>query len=127
MMTSGTPFARVGWGFASHTALATLLLCSGATQLYSRISQETKAAEATPQTTDSFFCNTKALNPAEREHHKLLTAKLISKRTQIVELDKGYEFQFRPSEISLAELGGWVVTEVKCCPFFDFHIDLENQ
>ena len=118
-----------GWSrLASHTALATVLLGGGATQLHSQNPQETKPAEAAAVTSDNaFFCNAKALNPAEREHHKLLTAKLISARTQIVELDKGYEFQFRPSEISLAELGGWVVTEAKCCPFFNFHIDLENE
>jgi len=28
--------------------------------------------------------------------------------------------------VTLAELAQWVVAESKCCPFFDFHIDLEN-
>jgi hypothetical protein len=48
-------------------------------------------------------------------------------RRGIVESQKGYEFQFRPSEVTLAELADWVVMEGKCCPFFDFHIDLENE
>ena len=29
--------------------------------------------------------------------------------------------------VTLAELAQWVVAESKCCPFFDFHIDLENE
>jgi len=78
-------------------------------------------------TQNKFYCNAKALNPSERAHHKLLTEKLIGQRTQIVETEKGYEFQYRPSTISLAELADWVSAESKCCPFFGFHIDLENE
>jgi hypothetical protein len=74
-----------------------------------------------------FYCNTKALNPTDRARHKLLTEKLIGQRTRIVETEKGYEFQYNPSTVSLAELTEWVATESKCCPFFDFHIDLENE
>jgi hypothetical protein len=74
-----------------------------------------------------FYCNTKALNPSERAHHKLLTDKLVAQRTQIIETDKGYEFQYSPSTVSLAELAEWVTAESKCCPFFGFHIDLENE
>src|ERR1700730_5156559 len=78
-------------------------------------------------TGSKFFCNMKALAPAERAHHKHLTEKLISSRTEIVETEKGYEFQFSPSAISIAELADWIVAERKCCPFFDFHIDLERE
>jgi hypothetical protein len=56
-----------------------------------------------------------------------LTEKLISSRTEIVEGEKGYEFQFNPSSVTIAELADWVVAEGKCCPFFDFHIDLERE
>ena len=78
-------------------------------------------------TTESrFYCNIKALSPSERLEHKQLTDKLALARKKIVETDKGYEFQFDPSDISLAELSTWVVAESKCCPFFDFHIDLER-
>jgi hypothetical protein len=27
----------------------------------------------------------------------------------------------------LAEVAEWAVAESKCCPFFDFHIDLERE
>jgi hypothetical protein len=78
-------------------------------------------------TQSKFYCNTKALNPTERARHKLLTDKLMAQRTSIVETEKGYEFQYSPSAVSLAELSEWVAAESKCCPFFDFHIDLENE
>ena len=78
-------------------------------------------------TDNKFYCNAKALNPAERAHQKQLTDKLIAERKEIVESEYGYEFQFDPRAISIGELADWVVTESKCCPFFDFHIDLERQ
>jgi hypothetical protein len=78
-------------------------------------------------TGSKFFCNIKALAPAERVHHKQLTEKLINSRTEIVEGEKGYEFQFNPSVVSIAELADWATAESKCCPFFDFHIDLERE
>jgi hypothetical protein len=75
----------------------------------------------------NFFCNIKALRPAERAHHERVTKKIISGRAEVVETEKGYEFQFDPSVLSVAELADWVAAESKCCPFFDFHIDLEHE
>ena len=78
-------------------------------------------------TQSKFYCNTKALTPAEREHHKQLTEKLLAERKKIIEMEKGYEFQFNPANVSIAEVADWVMAESKCCPFFDFHMDLEQE
>src|SRR5713101_4924037 len=107
--------------------LAALLL-SGV--LVQASSQETKTKEKEKQvltTQNKFYCNIKALNPAERERHKQLTDKLIAARKEIVETEKGYEFQYSPSNVSIGELADWAVAEGKCCAFFDFHIDLERE
>jgi len=74
-----------------------------------------------------FYCNVKALTPEERAHLKELSEKLKAARKEIVETATGYEFQFSPKNVSLAELAEWVSMESKCCPFFDFHIDLEGE
>ena len=74
-----------------------------------------------------FYCNIKALTAEERARHKSLTEKLMTARKETVETEKGYEFQYSPAEVSLAELAEWVAAESKCCPFFDFHIDLERE
>jgi hypothetical protein len=87
----------------------------------------TDAEKKTMTTQNTFYCNTKALNPSERVRHKQLTDKLIATRKQILEKERGYEFQYGPSDVSLAELAEWVVAESKCCRFFDFHIDLEHE
>ena len=106
----------------SAAALLGLSLVSGVVQAVPERKQEKGA-----MTQAKFYCNTKALNPSERAHHKLLTDKLVAKRTRIVETEKGYEFQYSPTTISLAELADWVAAEIKCCPFFGFHIDLEDE
>jgi hypothetical protein len=94
-----------------------------------RIQAQTgSSASATGQTaTGKLMCNITALSPADRAIHQRLTERLIATRTAVVEYSKGYEFQYQPSDVSVAELAGWVANEAKCCPFFDFHIDLEQQ
>jgi len=75
----------------------------------------------------SKFYSTKALTLQERQHHKKLTEKLLAVRKEVVETEKGYEFQYSPADVSVAEVADWVTVESKCCPFFDFHIDLEQE
>jgi len=109
-------------------ALALLMAGTGAVRMQAQTETKKMNAEGQQMTTQSkFYCNRQALNPTERAHHKQLSDKLLATRTNIVETEKGYEFQFSPSTISLAELADWVAAEGKCCQFFDFHIDLERQ
>jgi hypothetical protein len=105
--------------------LALLVAASGACHADASPGGTNAERQATMQSI--FYCNVKALNSTERAHHKELTEKLIAARKEIVETGKGYEFQYDPATISLAELADWVGQEGKCCPFFDFHIDLEQQ
>ncbi|MGC2505274.1 MAG: hypothetical protein WA369_01350, partial [Candidatus Acidiferrales bacterium] len=107
--------------------LAILIAAGGAAGI--PVQAPATADGAATQTTESgdFRCNMHALTPAERAHHLRLTEKLIASRKAIVEMPKGYEFQYAPSSVTLAELADWTVHEAKCCPFFDFHIDLERQ
>ncbi|HYL62865.1 MAG TPA: hypothetical protein VE077_09605 [Candidatus Methylomirabilis sp.] len=74
-----------------------------------------------------FYCNTKALTPAEKARHKELGDKMRRSQSATIETPNGYEFQYSPKDVSLAELAEWAMAESKCCPFFDFHIDLENE
>ena len=113
---------------AAAGAVALLLASSGATALPTQGSSTTASGEKQVATTQSkFYCNTKALTPDERARHKQLSEKLAAVRKEIVETEKGYEFQFSPADISLAELAQWAAAESRCCPFFDFHIDLERE
>jgi len=113
---------------AAKGAVALFLASGGATGLRAQGSATVARPEKQATTMQSkFYCNTKALTPDERARHKQLSEKLAAVRKEIVETEKGYEFQFSPADISLAELAEWVAAESKCCPFFDFHIDLERE
>ena len=113
---------------AVRMALCLLLSLGGIALLHAQSTLETTSTEKKAMTTErKFYCNTKALNPTERTRHKQLTDKLVAERNRIVETDKGYELQYNPSSVSIAEVAEWVTAESKCCPFFDFHIDLEHE
>ena len=120
--------AAAGKLSAAVAALAFLMAGGGAAVLAAQGTPTAGNTEKQMTTTQSkFYCNIKALTPEERVHHKQLSEKLMAARKEIVEFEKGYEFQFSPKDVSLAELAEWAVAESKCCAFFDFHLDLENE
>ena len=122
-------FAGIQKKVTTGAALALLVAGNGAAALPARTAIPAPECKEKQMTTtqSKFYCSIKALTPEERAHHKQLGDKLMAARKEIVEMEKGYEFQFSPKDVTLAELADWVVNESKCCPFFDFHIDLENE
>ena len=121
-------FVRMSKKSLAGVTLALLMGSGGAMGLAAQGSTFVVKPERQVATVQSkFYCNIKALTPEERARHKQLSEKLMAARKEIVETEKGYEFQFSPGDATLAELAEWVVAESKCCPFFDFHIDLERE
>jgi hypothetical protein len=118
-------FTRRSKQGAAGATLAVLIASGGTPRLAAQNEYPANSQQDSSQS--KFFCNRKALSATERAHHTQLTDKLVAARKQIVESPNGYEFQFSPSSISIAELADWVAAEGKCCPFFDFHIDLERE
>jgi hypothetical protein len=111
---------------AAFTGLAQLVF-GGGNMAAAAYSARSVSADRQMTVQSKFYCNTKSLTPAERARHTQFTNKLMSIRKEAIETDNGYEFQYSPSEVSLLDLADWVVAEGKCCPFFDFHIDLERE
>ena len=74
-----------------------------------------------------FTCNLKAFQPEERKIHDRLTAQLRSAAVARRELPDGYSFQMDPRKVSLAQIAEWAVLERKCCPFFDYQLDLHSE
>ena len=114
-------------GGLKAATIALALLQAGSTLAWPVRAEAQRKEKQVETTQTGFYCNIKALTPEERAHHKVNTEKLAAKRTQIVETEKGYEFQYNAADVSVAEVADWVTLESKCCPFFDFHIDLENE
>lgn len=125
---NGKLFTTIGKRGAPAVALSLLVAAGGAGPALAQNETGTTGTRGQQMANQGkFWCNAKALSPAERAHHKQLTEKLLAARKATVETEKGYEFQFSPSTVSIAELADWVVAEGKCCPFLDFHIDLEQE
>jgi len=121
-------FVNVGKKSAASLTLAAWMASGGAMEgAAQNLSTMEKPERQVATVQSKFYCNTKALTPEERARHKQLGEKLTAARKEIVELPKGYEFQFSPKNITIAELAEWVSAESKCCPFFNFHIDLEGE
>jgi len=121
-------FMTVGKKGAACLTLAAWMAGGGGMGLAAQNTASVKKTERQVVTVQSkFFCNTKALTPEERARHKQLGEKLTAARKETVEVPTGYEFQFSPKNITIAELAEWVAAESKCCPFFDFHLDLEAK
>jgi hypothetical protein len=112
---------------AAGVALTVLMMTSGAGRLTAQATTASSGASEQNAEESKFYCNTKALSPIERAHHKEVTEKLIKVRMLIVETPKGYEFQYSPSSVSIVDLAEWATVEAKCCPFFNFHLDLERE
>src|SRR5579859_1350865 len=119
-------FAGTRNALAAGVSLSLLAMAGNGASAKAQEPAESSAGKPTV-TQSKFYCNIKALSPAERVSHKQLTDKLMALRKDTVESEKGYEFQYSPKDVSLAEVAEWVVAEGKCCPFFDFHIDLERE
>jgi len=120
-------FTAIGKGSVSAAALTLVLTTSGAGPALMQASDAKTVAAQQTSNDNKFYCNVKALSPTERTQHRQLTDKLIAARKELVETPRGYEFQYSRSDVSVAEVAGWVTTEAKCCPFFNFHIDLERE
>lgn len=116
---------------AAAMALIALVLIAGfalAASLLQRTNPVRAAVrEQTTVETSNFYCNLKALGTKERARHVLLTLEIERARVETIELANGFAFRFQDGTVSLADLAEWVSAERKCCPFFDFEIELQGN
>ena len=113
-------------------AIFTMILAVGAFVGTARVQQKGTAPAATredkPMTEETpFYCNLNALSKAERDRHKQLTLKLAGAKVETKELADGYAFRLQEGMVSLSDLAEWTAYERRCCPFFDFEIELQRE
>jgi hypothetical protein len=70
-------------------------------------------------------CDLTALAPAERRRHDALRHELKGLRREVRELEHGYAFAY-PAE-RLLEVAEFVTLERRCCPFFDFTLEVSSE
>ncbi len=74
-----------------------------------------------------FACNMKVFTPAERKQHEALSRHILAAVASLDERERGYSFRFDPARVSLVDLARWTDGEKKCCPFFDFQLNLDGS
>jgi hypothetical protein len=69
-------------------------------------------------------CDLGAISASDRPHYnelrRAVAASVVGKR----ELPDGLAIQIDTARIALPQLAKWIAFERKCCPFFEFRIDL---
>jgi hypothetical protein len=74
-----------------------------------------------------FYCNMNALSKTDRERYNQLIRKLEDARVEIRELPDGYAIRLQSEKIALSDQAEWITYESRCCPFFDFEIELKRD
>jgi hypothetical protein len=121
--------------FARATGAAIFALALGASVFAGPFAQEQKKCDVPSTNSEDpsmtqkskFYCNLKVLTPAERARHKQLSGQLAAARIEVKELPDGFAFRLQREAVSLIDLAEWVSAETKCCPFFDFEIQVERD
>jgi len=74
-----------------------------------------------------FACNLRAFQPEQRQRWRVLLDKLYAGATQSRELPDGYTFLVVTKQMPLGEVAEWIELERRCCPFFDFVVDVHGE
>ena len=71
-----------------------------------------------------FVCTLGTMFQEERLRYQALTKQLFT-GVETREVADGYIFDFQ-DEVEVVEVAEWVSLEQKCCPFFNFRIDINS-
>jgi hypothetical protein len=72
-------------------------------------------------------CNLDAISPSDRPRYDELRRMLRAAAAGKSELPNGVAIQIASERMTLAELAEWISFERKCCPFFEFRIDVAPE
>ena len=72
-------------------------------------------------------CDLKAFQPEERKHWRQLLDQLTAAVVEVRELSNGYALDINTRRMSVVEVAQWADLERKCCPFFNFQLDLHGD
>ena len=76
------------------------------------------------ETVPPIACNLRALTSGQRKQLGQLGQHVISAITASSALNDGYIFRVDPAKASLMDVAHWLDLWRRCCPFYEFQIDL---
>jgi hypothetical protein len=130
-MTVNIQHAQYGWltSASVFTVFLAIVVAHGTPAHAHRQSTAPRVKLDLKTSTDrsGFYCNLRALGSAERDRLRQLAEKLKAARLETKELPDGYAFRLNTELVSISDLAEWISSERKCCPFFDFEIELQRD
>jgi hypothetical protein len=72
-------------------------------------------------------CDLKAFQPEERRHWRQLLDQLTAAVVEVRELSGGYALHLDTRRMSVVDAAQWIDLERRCCPFFNFQLDLHGD
>jgi len=69
-------------------------------------------------------CDLSAFDAGERVRHSALRDELRARRLDVREVADGYAFSYPADSETILKLAEFVALERRCCPFFDFVLDI---
>jgi hypothetical protein len=103
-------------------AIALAILGAYAVSLQRTVAQTSAAPKESP-----FYCNRRAIDPAQLHRKEELGKALRSLRRSTRELADGYEFELPDDPSTIQAAAEWAAMERLCCPFFDIELRLEHE
>ncbi len=76
------------------------------------------------ETVPPIACNLKALTSGQRKELEHIGKHVIAAISETKGLKDGYAFNIDPAKASLADVAEWLDLWRRCCPFYEFRIDL---
>jgi len=76
------------------------------------------------ETAPPIACNLRALTSEQRKELGQIGKRVIQAIDASKELKDGYAFRIDPRKASLADVAQWLDLWRRCCPFYEFQIDL---
>jgi hypothetical protein len=130
-MTVNIQHTQYGW-LASASVFAVLLAIVVANETHAHAHLQSTVPRVNPGLKTSsdqsgFYCNLRALGSAERERLRQLAESLRAATLETKELPDGYAFRLNTELVSIGDSAEWISSERKCCPFFDFEIELQRD
>ena len=74
---------------------------------------------------ESYSCNMSAMTQEELAHYQELASGLKSSVQEINELKNGFAFKLPVDAV--VPVSQWIAYERKCCPFFDFALEIPKD
>ena len=83
--------------------------------------------QTTSAPTGILACDRNAIPKEERPRYNVLSETLMKSVAAVEETAAGFRLRLNAAQLPLKDLGEWIDYESRCCPFFNYRVEIANQ